>query len=113
MQTNILDRYPDADVRVYAVWVSPSGTDDRAAVDQLLGDDRVQSFWDAEGAIARWVGDNQLAGFSQGDFAYDLYLLLAPDAVWKQAPPPVLSTGAPVVFDGSRLATALAPYATQ
>lgn len=110
MQANILDRYPDADLSVYAVWVSPAGIDDRAAVDQLLGDERVSSFWDAEQAVARWVGDNRLVGFAEGDVAYDLYLLFGPDAVWGEAPPRVLSEGAPVVFEGGTLSAALAPY---
>jgi len=109
VQTNVLERYPDADLRVYTVWVPALPTDERFAVDQLLDDDRVRSFWDADGAVARWVANARLGSYQPGGFAYDVYFLYGPTAEWTRKPEPTLSSGAPVVFEGQRLLDALKP----
>lgn len=102
MRENVLERYPDADLRVYVVWVPRIPTDERFQVAELIVDKRATHFWDNQRRI-----ENHFA--AQGGAAYDFFYLYGPDARWGDEP---VSTGAPVVAEGDKLAQALRPYLT-
>jgi hypothetical protein len=104
VQENVLEKHPDADIRVYVVWLPVLATDERFGVANLLVDERATHFWDGD----RKVGTHFAAREgSAGTFAWDVYYLFAPDAAWEDEP---LSTSAPVVVESAKLADALQPY---
>ena len=55
MQEEILDKHPDADLKVYAVWFSMYPTDERDNwPSDILTDDRVVHYWDETRSVGRW-----------------------------------------------------------
>jgi hypothetical protein len=103
VQENVLDRYPDANVRVFAVWLPIIPTDQRFQVADLMVDDRATHYWDG-GQI---VGEYFAARDGAGGVAWDVFYVFGPEAAWGDEP---RATGAPVVTEGSRLEAALRPY---
>ena len=100
MRENILDEHPDADLRVYVVWVPRIPTDERFQVTDEIADGRATHYWDNERRIEEPF-------VAEGNAAYDFYNLYGPDADWGDAPD---STGAPVVVESAKLDEALRPY---
>ena len=94
VRKNILEKYPDAPLSVYVVWVTQLGAT-RDDIDRdLFTDERVKTYWDPDGlagaAVAATVGTD-----------WDLYALYGPDASWGARP---ADSGAPVIADSDRLA---------
>jgi hypothetical protein len=82
VRENILQRYPNADVTVYAVWVPALAGDSRGDWDgSVLADRRVRQFWDDGSTASAWLGEH--AANSSGLF-YDVWILFGPDARWEQ-----------------------------
>ena len=92
----MLDKHPDADLRVYAVWFSMFGTEGRDDwPDDALTDPRVTHWWDEEKAVGRYYMPRieemrgsmaaGSAGFA-GDVLWDAYLVYGPEAQWTDAP---------------------------
>lgn len=108
MQENILERYPDADLRVFAVWLPALSTDQRFEVADLMVDERVEHFWDG----GRIVGDavRDLVGAPEDQLVWDVFLAFGPDARWTSSPPVPLDIGAPVIGAAEELEAALRPY---
>jgi hypothetical protein len=108
VQENLLERYPDADLRVFAVWLPALATDQRFEVADLMVDERVEHFWDG----GRLVGDGvrELIGAPEGQLVWDVFLAFGPDARWTGSPPAPLEVGAPVVGAAEDLAAALRPF---
>jgi hypothetical protein len=104
---NILERYPDADLRVYVIWVKRWVTDTRAAIDGAgMVDPRVPHLWDARNVVGlRFL---ERFGLDLG-LDYDFFLLFDPTASWGSAPPRPLSAGATVIGENKRLARDIAP----
>lgn len=100
MRENILERHPDADLRVYVVWVPRVPTDERFQVAGTIVDDRATHYWDNE----RRIEDHFAAA---GGAAYDFFVLYGPGDAWGDPPK---ATGAPVVYEASKLEQALRPY---
>jgi hypothetical protein len=103
----ILERFPDAELAVYVVWLPVLPSDERFGVADVLVDERVRQFWDNDRLVSDEVG--RLAGSSEG-LAWDVYLVFGPDATWNRRLPAPLGTGAPVVVQIEALATLLRPY---
>jgi hypothetical protein len=77
----------DSQVRVYAVWVPILKTDVKATVaaaTELLPDERVSHFWDAEGDLVKAYARIMELGNRP---AWDVYLLFGGEAEWKSQPP--------------------------
>jgi hypothetical protein len=105
---NVLDRYQDAKLQVYVVWVRRSGTDARSAIDGGgLLDPRVTHLWDRGGVVGDPLLDQ--LGVDFGGLDYDFFMLYGPDATWDAAAPRPVSSGATVVAEGDRLARDIAP----
>jgi hypothetical protein len=97
VRKNILERFPDAPLSVYAVWVTKLGAS-RDDIDlDLFGDDRVTSYWDPEGLVGDAILDDAGAD-------WDVYALYDGAAGWDAAP---VDTGAPVIADAERLRASL------
>lgn len=76
----------------------------------LLTDPRVVHYWDTEGDIGRYFGENQDAiGFRyfSGATVWDAYLLFGPEAKWTDVPTPLESFGFTVLADKEELAQAV------
>lgn len=103
MAQNILQRYPDARLRVYVVWVSRWGTDARSEIDGGgMVDARVTHLWDPDGVVGRPLLDQ--FGVNFGGLDYDFFLLFGPEASWGAAAPRPVAAGATVIDSSDRLA---------
>lgn len=107
MHEQILERFPDAELAVYVVWLPVLPSDERFGVADVLVDERVRQFWDDDRLVSDEVG--RVAGAGEG-LAWDVYLVFGPDATWNRRLPAPLGTGAPVVVQIEALATLLRPY---
>ncbi len=104
MQKEILEKQPNADVRVYAIWFSMIESDSRPAWPRdALTDPRVTHLWDEERALGRWYAqDLKLKVWSRTlktstDALWDAYLLYGPEARWTSGPKPLVSWGATIM----------------
>ena len=107
MQEQILERYPDADLRVYVVWLPVLAQDSRFEVDDLVADPRATHYWDNDQVVSD--GLSEAFGFG-GGVVWDVIFAFRPDATWDHDPPKPLASGAPVVSEIGKLESALAPY---
>ena len=98
MQQEILEQHPDADVRVYVVWVPRVSTDERFGVTDLVTDERATHFWD-EGLV--------VPDYFEDPNTYDIGYVFGPDASWGDPP---AASGRPVIAETARLDRELAPY---
>jgi hypothetical protein len=100
VRKNILEKYPDAPLSVYAVWVTQLGAT-RGDVDpDLFGDERVTSYWDPDGLVGQAVGPDVQ---TFGPAVWDVYALYGPDARWDERPTGLTDWGAPVIAESDRL----------
>jgi hypothetical protein len=98
-----LERYRDARLRVYVVWVKRWALDTRAEIDGAgLMDPRVTHLWDAGNVVDQ--GFLERFGVDFGGLDYDFFLLFDRDAIWDQRPPRPVSSGATVIGESERLA---------
>ena len=105
MQEHILEKYPEADLRVYVGWLPMRPSDARFGVADLMLDDRVRHFWDGGRLLGTYFAT--LTGAGAGAVAWDVFFLYPPDASWGDRP---RVTGAPVVAQAATLEHAIAPY---
>jgi hypothetical protein len=108
VQEQVLERYPDADLRVYAVWLPVLATDERFEVAEVMVDSRVSHYWDAEQRVSDAL--REVAQVPEGVLLWDAFLLFGPDASWTGRPPEPLARAAPVVNELARLEQALRPH---
>ena len=94
MQSQILRRYPDGNLRVYVVWLPVMPLDARFDVADLLVDRRTIHYWDNDQRVSQALAD---AYGSPGQLVWDAFFVFGPDANWKDGPPRPLATGSPVV----------------
>ena len=95
MQTNILEKYPDSDLKVYAVWFEMLSGDARDAWNPaVLADPRVRHFWDAHWVAGRWYSKQV---FGDDGIAWDVYLLYGPTVEWGTSPPAPISKGGDII----------------
>ncbi|HVS84370.1 MAG TPA: hypothetical protein VHD91_01905 [Gaiellaceae bacterium] len=98
----ILRKYPNAKLHVFAVWENALVTDSRGAWSKyMFGDDpRVTSIWDGTNQVGQWYVQHGY-GFGGIDltFIYDAYFAYGSKDVWKDDTPT-----SPIV-DGSEIIT--------
>lgn len=104
MQENILEKNPDPELRVYAVWYNMIFTDAiRRWPEKLMTDPRVIHFWDDQKILGRWFGRHPEYLKHEGqapisDRVYwDAYLLYAGDSRWIDKPDHLVSWGGTIV----------------
>jgi hypothetical protein len=91
---NILEKYPDAPISVYMVWVPQMGASRDNIDANLFGDERVKTYWD-QGELAGLAIADDVQAFEW--IPWDVYTLYGPDARWKDGPPDPADWGAPVI----------------
>jgi hypothetical protein len=97
VQSNILERYPSAELQVYAIWLPMLPTDARSEWHEgLLSDPRVRHFWDEERVAGRWFAEANTGDIGYAGIVWDAYLLFGPDAAWEREPRPLVGAGTPV-----------------
>ena len=107
VQTELLKKYPTANLRVYAVWFEMLPNDSRAKwPPTLLSDSRVIHRWDELKAVGTWYARRtesmrrQLTPDSKwgdGDVLWDAFLLYAPEGRWDNAPTGLIHWGRTIV----------------
>jgi len=91
VQTHLLDKYPSAQLRVYAVWLPMLWSDDRGMWNGTnMPDIRVTHYWDGDRVIGRWFA-KEIDGYE--GVAWDSYYLYGPDATCDTVPPPLMGSG--------------------
>ena len=101
VQTEILEKHPQAQIQVYAVWFNMLYSDSRETwPSDVLPDPRVTHFWDEERIAGKWFAKN-ISGLppraTWGGIAWDIYFLYGPEAQWHDAPQPLLIYGRTIV----------------
>ncbi len=104
-----MEKNPEADLRVYAVWFDVLLGDDRSEWNpELMPDPRVTHYWDSERAVADWIPkQKEYESITFGPFAWDQYFLYGPEAAWTDVPGPVVSSGRTVLGKRKRMEEAL------
>lgn len=112
VQTELLERNPQAKLVVHAVWFNVMPSDTRQSwPDDLLTDQRVVHHWDEDRLLGRFFGadpelrDRGLIGL--GGVMWDTYLLFGRDARWAQRPAPLVGAGYTVIQASQHLAADL------
>lgn len=106
MRSNILERYPSSDVRVYVVWFDMMPGDSKNLVDRrVLDDRRVTNYYDPGRVAGSWF-----ATHVDGDegISWDAYYLYGRDATWQAEPGPLVSSGGSVIGSSADLGAAFA-----
>lgn len=109
MQNEILEKNPQAGLKVYAVWYDMIWTDSRRRwPGDALDDLRVVHFWDEEKAVGRWYGSHPQYG--KGDSVWwDTYLLYGPESRWQESPSHLIKIGSTILEARNELAANLRP----
>lgn len=102
MQAEILDKQPEAMLRLYVIWFNVLPADSREAWHgRLITDPSATHYWDAQTLVGSWFAN---AGqFSHGSLAWDVYYLYGAEAVWEDEPEPLVGSGYTVFGTRSRL----------
>ena len=109
VQRSILEANPDADLRVYAVFMEIVAGDEgaRTAVDPrtLLDDPRVTLYWDERQLTGRWFEQHVTKLGRDGDnrLEWDSWFLYDRSARWTDEKPPQVSWGRPIIEQKDRL----------
>lgn len=99
MQKEILEKNPEGNVRVYAIWFSMLPTDARRMWrwgGNTLSDSRVTHFWDEQKLVGRWFGKNINQDEASGGVVWDAYYLYPAGAEWTSKPPDAIGSGGTV-----------------
>ena len=105
MQKNILDKYPDADLKIYAVWMPVIRGDSRLAVPNavaLLPDLRVIHFWDQTRISGNFFKNNIVPNV-RVSVAWDMFFLYDKDAKWDKIPGPLVDKGRTIIATSGSL----------
>ncbi|MCZ6529203.1 MAG: mercury(II) reductase [Chloroflexi bacterium] len=105
----LLNKYPSADLRVYAVWFNMYPGDHRSNWRaDLLSDPRVTNFWDEGKLVGRWVVEQKIVDHPRS-ILWDAYLLFGPEAKWEDLPEPLIGWGKPVYHRRHKLRKEILP----
>ena len=111
MQSDILTKFPSADLMVYVVWLPMLPTDVRASWDAtVIPDARARHFWDSDKAVSNWF--SKLSGDYEG-VDWDVFYLFGPEAHWEDRPMPVRSVGATIMYEREKLLESVKPLLRQ
>jgi hypothetical protein len=113
VQTELLEKYPAANLRVYAVWFNMMPNDSREKWPAtLLTDSRVIHRWDEPKALGMWFAQRvevmrpQLTSDSKwgnSEVLWDSFLLYGADSRWGEAPSDLIHWGRTIVASRATL----------
>jgi hypothetical protein len=108
VRSNILEKYPSSDVRVYVVWFDMQPGDSRGLVDRkVLNDHRVINYYDPNRVVGSWFAVHT----GDAGIVWDAYFLYGAEASWTDEPGPLLSSGRTVIGSSEDLAVAFGKLA--
>jgi len=108
VQTEILEKYRSAKLRVYVMWTVKLTFDSRDQWDAGgLSDPRVVHLWDGQDILGEWFVAHQ-PNYQGSD--WDAYALFGPQARWASQPPPLIGSGSSVIGAKDQLAQDIAPF---
>lgn len=106
VQQNILEKHPEADLRVHVVWFNMLPGDSRDGWDaDVLADPRVTHHWDEGRVVGRALVDP--LDYDGGPIVWDAYAVYGPDAEWDDEP---AGAGWTVIGRTDQLQRDLEPY---
>jgi hypothetical protein len=83
IQSAILDRYPESNLRLYVVWLPMVPGDARDRWDpESLADDRATHYWNGSRSIGKWFAKNVANCTPLGPVAWDVIYLFGPNTEW-------------------------------
>jgi hypothetical protein len=112
VQTELLVKYPHADVRVYAIWFDMVDEDSRSRWrPDLLTDARVIHRWDEQKSVGTWYNQHAAAMRARltaeskwtGETLWDSYLLYDADARWDDQPAGLIHWGRTIMASRATL----------
>ncbi len=107
LQTEVLNKYPKAKLRVYAIWTNQLVFDSRSQWDAGgLTDRRVVHLWDPKDVMGNWFF-YQLSGY-QGP-TWDTYLLFGKNGTWSDLPSSLMGSGGTVEDEEGTITQSLSP----
>lgn len=95
IESEILQRFPGLNIRVYAVWYEMYPGDSPKkfpSAKQRMPDSRVRHYWDKKKAAGRWFQANVPSDY-KNPIMWDAYYLYDADAEWGQTLGPLISHG--------------------
>ena len=95
IQDEILARYPNLNIHVYAIWYEMYPGDSPKAFPsarQTMPDARVEHYWDKKKETGRWFKANVPSDYNK-PIMWDAYYLYDADAEWGKTPEPLVSYG--------------------
>lgn len=105
----LLNKFPSADLKVYAVWFNMYPGDRRSKWRaDLLSDPRVTNFWDEGKLVGRWVVEHKIVDHPRS-ILWDAYLLFGPEARWDALLEPLIGWGAPLYHRRHKLRNEILP----
>jgi len=103
VRSNILEKYPSSDVRVYVVWFDMLLGDSRGLVDRkVLNDHRVTNYYDPNRVAGSWFAEHT----GDAGIVWDAYFLYGAEASWTDEPGPLVSSSRTVIGSSQDLAVA-------
>ncbi len=109
MQQEILEKHPESDLKVYAVWFNMVFMDRRAAWSaRLMRDPRVAHFWDKDKLLGSWFAANSHYGAGEGVW-WDTYLLYDRQSRWDDEPSHLINVGSTILRTRDALTESLIP----
>ncbi len=106
-----MEAFPEAELKVYAIWFDVLAGDDRSKWDPtLLNDARVTELWDADGELGNWFPrQDEYSDIVHGPLAWDIFFLYGGDATWDRVPQPLVESGSTVIGSREKLRESILP----
>lgn len=98
IEEEVLAKYPDEEIEVYAVWFKMIPTDRKSRwKEELLNDERTTHYWDEGRKLGRWISENVEGCHHLGAVDWDAYYLFDEDAEWNDTLGPIEACGSPIL----------------
>jgi hypothetical protein len=98
VRKNILEKYPDEEITVYAVWFDMIATDRKDRWNPTaLNDSRVKHYWDEERSLGKWLTQNMKGIKHLGPIDWDSYYLFDTEATWTDTLNDLKANGTPIL----------------
>lgn len=109
VRENILKKYPEEEITVYAVWFNMVPGDRKEGWNpKLLADERVTHYWDEERVLGKWITQNVPDCKHIGPIDWDSYYLFDADGEWGDTFTGTKACGTPILKATEPLAEAAA-----
>lgn len=110
MQSEILEKYPEAKLKVFVVWEPMLPTDRlRRTRDDVITDARAIHFKDLGQVTGKWFAEHLKDCPKLGDVAWDAMYVYGADAKWEEIPGPTLACATPIVAGTETFMEAIEP----